>query len=115
MKILKLFFAGTLILFFCSSCYNDTPPPVDGHLAEKPSYKTEEDTAHLRNFIDSKGLRQGAWILYGNESKDSSYAPDAIWRRGIYVDSKEEGMWLEYFPNGKLKRKINFKRGIEVK
>ncbi|HET6992239.1 MAG TPA: hypothetical protein VFJ43_12980 [Bacteroidia bacterium] len=116
MKSLKLFSAGICFFLLCISCYDQTSPVTDQHLAGQPSLETKEDTiTQLKNYIDLKGLRQGAWTLYGKESKDSSYAPDAKWREGIYVDSKEEGIWLEYFPNGMIKRKINFRRGVEVK
>lgn len=115
---------GSLLLIFLFpllfiSCYDETAPPEmqDDYVA-KPNFLSKDtvsENAPLINYIDRKGLRQGKWIVYGRESKDSVFPANAIWREGIYVDSKEEGVWMEYYPDGMVKRKINFRRGVELK
>lgn len=116
---MKSFLIAIFFSLFVVACYNEpAPPEYDENFTMKPNYKepdTVSKTVSLLNYVDRKGLRQGKWILHGRDGNDSTFPDTAIWREGIYADSKEEGAWLEYFPNGKIKRKISFKRGVELK
>lgn len=121
MKNMKFFLLGIGVLFL-ASCYDEQSPELSQNQSEdKVTLYTEdskEDTVkQLNNYIDKNGLRQGYWKISASMMRDENmnYAPDAIVREGIYVDSKEEGVWLEYFPNGNLKRKVSYRRGMEVK
>ena len=115
----KLSFCFYFILFF-SSCVTDVAnAPLAEGIAEKPLTKMEkqpeEETSSLLNYVDGKGLRQGKWILYGVSCTDSTFPSREKWREGIYFDSKEEGVWLEYKRNGDLERKINYRSGNEIR
>ena len=67
------------------------------------------------NYTDSKGRREGKWIIYGKMSGDAAYNPIGKFMEGEYKDGEKEGEWIEYNPDGTVKRKVNFSGGNEVK
>jgi len=62
------------------------------------------------NKTDSAGLKQGHWIIKNNVKKLPNYSPDAIVEEGKYVDNKKDGVWKMYYPNGKIKSEITFRK-----
>ncbi len=63
------------------------------------------------NQIDAKGQRQGYWIIKGNMIDDHDYKPESKVEEGNYVDSRKDGLWRRYWPNGKLRSEVTFDSG----
>ncbi|HET6992238.1 MAG TPA: hypothetical protein VFJ43_12975 [Bacteroidia bacterium] len=83
---------------------------------EELKHETELALGDTINFIDKNGLRQGYWKLYGSGIPyNTSYAPTALVKEGRYVDSKEEGEWIFYNPDGSIMKKVNYKAGVIAK
>ena len=57
------------------------------------------------NVVDANGMKQGLWLNF-----DSSNSK--VIEKGTYKDNKKDGEWIQFFPNGNLKHKINFRGGI---
>ena len=64
------------------------------------------------NQVDENGHKYGYWVIYGHMKKDKAYATDAKVEEGKYETNKRTGLWRKYFPSGKLKSKINYRRNI---
>ena len=63
------------------------------------------------NILDSKGLKQGYWIVFGQSKPKSCYKPQAKVEEGNYKDNKKTGIWIEYFCNSNIKSKVTFTNG----
>lgn len=64
------------------------------------------------NQVNDIGHKYGHWVIYGHMKKDKAYASEAKVEEGKYEENKRTGLWKKYFPNGKVKSKINYKRNI---
>ena len=71
-------------------------------------YAQQADTLNKR---DNNGLKQGHWVLLGESKPNTCYKPDQKVEEGDYKDNKKNGLWTEYFCNGKTKNNIEFKAG----
>ena len=60
------------------------------------------------NTIDEKGLKQGFWKIFNKTKKLPNYSPDQVVEEGNYENSRKQGIWKRFFPNGKIKDEINF-------
>ncbi len=64
------------------------------------------------NMTDANGKRQGKWIVLGRHNpKVPGYELHQKMSEGMYKDNKKTGVWVDYFPSGNIKNKINFKDG----
>lgn len=63
------------------------------------------------NKIDTEGKRQGKWIIMGKHKPGTCYQPEQKAEEGKYIDSKKNGLWIEYYCNGNLKGKIQYANG----
>ncbi len=63
------------------------------------------------NKTDTKGQRQGYWIIKGDMVNDPAYKPESKVEEGRYADNRKEGLWKKYWPNGKLRSSINYTSG----
>jgi len=68
----------------------------------------ERNASDTLNQIDSAGLKQGYWILYGKDKRLPDYSPDQMVEAGRYVDNRKTGKWIKYFPSGKVKNEITY-------
>ena len=57
------------------------------------------------NCIDSQGRKQGWWK---NPDSRKKYVLD----EGMYVDGRKEGVWFDYYPNGKVRFTLTYKSGF---
>ncbi len=57
------------------------------------------------------GRRQGQWIVKADPLKDFDFKEGAVIEEGVYNNSRKEGLWKTYYPNGKLKSEITYERG----
>jgi antitoxin component YwqK of YwqJK toxin-antitoxin module len=60
------------------------------------------------NSTDDQGLRQGYWIIKGYMLSVENYGPNATIEEGHYQDSKKEGLWKKYWPEGTIKVEITY-------
>ena len=67
------------------------------------------DTINQKN--PENGKKTGYWIVMGSMSKEKGYANDSKVEEGVYNNSRKQGIWKKYWPNGKLKSEIFYKSG----
>lgn len=60
------------------------------------------------NVVDASNMKQGHWIYFGNMKKLPGYAADAKVEEGKFANNRKTGMWIKYFPDGKLQNEITF-------
>ncbi|MBM78500.1 MAG: hypothetical protein CL846_08460 [Crocinitomicaceae bacterium] len=57
------------------------------------------------------GRKTGYWIITGSMSKIQGYSSESKVEEGVYVNSRKNGLWIKYWPNGNVKSKIKYKNG----
>ena len=67
------------------------------------------DTINKTNPVN--GRKTGYWIVTGSMSKINGYNSEAVVEEGIYVNSRKNGLWIKYWPNGNPKSEIKYKNG----
>ncbi len=60
------------------------------------------------NVIDENNLKQGFWRIFGKMKKLPEYQPDQVVEEGNYESSRKQGLWKNFFPNGKIKSEIAY-------
>jgi len=70
---------------------------------------SQSDT--INQLDDNSGRKIGLWIVTGEISKNNDYAKDAIVEKGYYKNSRKDGKWIKYWPNGNVKSEMFYKRG----
>lgn len=55
--------------------------------------------------------KEGKWIVFGRDQKDAKFEATQVVEIGLYNDNRKEGVWIKYYPNGKKKSEIEYKRG----
>lgn len=58
------------------------------------------------NRLDENNLKQGLWIYFYDSVRTQ------ISCKGNYLDNKKEGVWTEYYRNGKTKSMITYKNNV---
>lgn len=61
------------------------------------------------NYTDSRGWRQGHWIIRNSDKHLPGYNESDKIEEGNYKDNLKQGIWIQYFPGGMIKNKITFK------
>lgn len=61
------------------------------------------------NREDSSGTRRGYWKIFNRMLYLPDYKDDQIVEEGLYLNNKKEGVWKQYFNNGKIKSIITYK------
>ncbi len=102
------------------SCSNEQKAKDDSLISDTSKKqdtvkKNPENFSSELNFIDAKGNRQGKWVIYGKMVQDKKYNDLSKVEEGTYKDNLKEGEWIEYNPEGSVKRKVNYLNGKEVK
>ena len=73
------------------------------------STPAQSDTINQINA--DNGRKIGYWVILGDMSKEKGYDATAKVEEGVYTNSRKNGVWKKYWPNGKLKSEIFYKRG----
>ena len=60
------------------------------------------------NYIDESNLKQGFWKIFGSMKKLPDYQPDQVVEQGDYENSRKQGIWKMFYPNGKTKSEIAY-------
>ena len=66
------------------------------------------DKGDTINVIDENNLKQGFWRIFGKMKKLPGYEPDQVVEEGNYESSRKQGLWKNFFPNGKMKSEIAY-------
>lgn len=66
------------------------------------------DKGDTINVIDANNLKQGFWRIFGKVKKLPGYEPEQVVEEGNYESSRKQGLWKNFFPNGKLKSEIAY-------
>ncbi len=70
------------------------------------------------NMIDKKGYKKGKWVIKGmhyftgRTKTISGYRPDQTVETGIYNNNRKEGIWEEYYSNGKMRSTLTYVNGV---
>jgi antitoxin component YwqK of YwqJK toxin-antitoxin module len=73
------------------------------------SFISQSDT--INQLDENTGRKIGLWIVNGEMSKNKDYANDAVIEKGYYKNSRKDGKWIKYWPNGNIKSEMFYKRG----
>ena len=60
------------------------------------------------NYIDENNLKQGFWKIFGSMAQVPDYQPEQVVEQGEYENSRKQGIWKKFFPNGKTKSEIAY-------
>jgi len=64
------------------------------------------------NRVDPEsGRKTGYWIITGDMKPKEGYDAKNKIEEGVYVNSRKNGIWIKYWPNGNVRSKINYKNG----
>jgi len=64
------------------------------------------------NKVDPKsGRKTGYWIITGDMRPKEGYNAKNKIEEGVYVNSRKNGIWIKYWPNGNARSEINYKNG----
>lgn len=66
------------------------------------------DKGDTINVIDANNLKQGFWRIFGKMKPLPGYEPEQVVEEGNYESSRKQGLWKNFFPNGKLKSEIAY-------
>ncbi len=66
------------------------------------------------NRMDENSQRIGHWVVFNRTKKLPDYAPDQVVEEGDYVSGKKEGIWKQYWNNGKVKSEITYKGNLQM-
>lgn len=64
------------------------------------------------NRLDEQGRRQGWWQITGPVPSKPDYHAGVLYEEGRYVDSRRNGLWKRYWPNGKARSEVNYLKGL---
>jgi antitoxin component YwqK of YwqJK toxin-antitoxin module len=67
------------------------------------------DTINKINPVN--GRKTGYWIVTGSMAEINGYNSESKVEEGVYINSRKNGLWIKYWPNGNLKSKIKYKNG----
>lgn len=67
------------------------------------------------NSVDANGRKQGPWVVTGATEHVPGYSEADKIREGNYKDGKKQGVWIEYYPGGSVKDKIEYRNDTLVK
>jgi antitoxin component YwqK of YwqJK toxin-antitoxin module len=71
--------------------------------------KFKIDNGDTINVVDNNNLKQGFWKIFGSMKKNlPAYQPDQVVEQGKYKNSRKQGLWKKFFPNGKTKSEIEY-------
>jgi antitoxin component YwqK of YwqJK toxin-antitoxin module len=91
---MKIYFFSLILFFICVS-------PVF-------SQTFELDNGDTINITDQANLKQGYWKIYNKTKKIPGYNDDQLVEEGNFLNSRKEGLWKQYFPDGKIKSEFTY-------
>ncbi len=65
------------------------------------------------NYEDAAGLKRGHWMVYNRDLKKklADFSEDQLVEEGKYINNRKEGIWKQYYNNGKKKNEITYVNG----
>lgn len=70
-----------------------------------------QNPADTINHKDSLGKKQGYWKIYAHMLNEPVYKPEEVIEEGNYLNDRKTGLWIKYYPGGKIKSKISYQNG----
>lgn len=70
------------------------------------TFELESNGKDTVNVIDHKGNKRGLWI-----TRSAGYGSVPL-EKGIYKNNRKEGVWEEYYKNGKMRSKLTYSNGV---
>jgi len=70
---------------------------------------SQSDT--INQLDPNTGRKIGLWIITGEIANNKDYAKDAILEKGHYKNSRKDGKWIKYWPNGNVKSELFYSKG----
>lgn len=67
--------------------------------------------ADTMNMVDGMGRKQGWWRVNAPVPDKPDYTAGQLVEEGRYVNSKRDGVWKRYWPNGKVMSEITYAGG----
>ncbi len=67
------------------------------------------------NKIDSRNQKQGKWVIRGKhelKKREAGYQHEQKIEEGVYLNNRKEGIWIEYYKNGKERSKLTYVNGV---
>ena len=78
-----------------------------------PFFSNAQSSGDTINRLDSANIKQGHWIIYNKTKKLPDYTDDQMVEEGVYVNGKKEGVWRQYWNNGKVKSETTYKNNLQ--
>jgi antitoxin component YwqK of YwqJK toxin-antitoxin module len=82
-----------------------------GVIISQPSESSNDQDSAI-DYVDANGLKQGHWIILNKTAKLPGYTDDQKVEEGKFQDSKKQGIWEQYYPNGFVKNKLTYKDNL---
>jgi antitoxin component YwqK of YwqJK toxin-antitoxin module len=87
--------------------------------ARAQSFEMDETPVDTINKIMRNGSKEGKWVIKGKHynyglKKEAyrGFQPEQTIETGMYKNNRKEGMWEEYYKNGKLRNKLTYVNGV---
>lgn len=84
--------------------------------ASAQSYEIESIiTSDTINKVDIKGYKVGKWVIRGKHKlkpEHLTFPMEQIVETGNYLNNRKDGVWIEYYKNGKMRNKLTYVNGI---
>lgn len=93
-----------IVLFICFGCNQNQ----ENEITLAPSTLQNTGAEASINKTDEAGLKQGYWIVYGNDDPDSAYPSERKIEEGNYVDDEKSGDWVYYNISGEVDSMVTY-------
>ena len=60
------------------------------------------------NVVDINNMKQGHWIYFGSMKPIPGFEPESKVEEGDFKNSRKNGTWIKYYPNGNVHSEITF-------
>ena len=67
------------------------------------------------NKIDMHNQRVGKWVIRGKHQLTKikgGYQSESKIEEGMYINNRKNGLWIEYYRNGKERSKLTYVNGV---
>ncbi|MCI5056076.1 MAG: hypothetical protein MRY83_08210 [Flavobacteriales bacterium] len=64
------------------------------------------------NRVDDNNQKQGEWVYFGRMKNEPEFKPDQIVEEGNFKNNRKQGVWLKYWPNGKVHTLITYVNNV---
>ncbi len=80
--------------------------------SQSQTFELDANGRDTINYINYKGYKVGKWVLRGKHKPTSGFPLDQKIEMGNYVNNRKDGIWIEYYKNGKERSKLTYVNGV---